>query len=606
LSRDDPNFARREEVLLKLMEGLDERLTRVENSLLFRFNRSVGRLLGTYKKKLGQWLLKSGWHSFYVRLAPPADERYALWVQRQEASAPSSDKLAYRPIISVVMPVHKPKRDWLEAAIASVQQQSYSNWQLCICDDVTREPWLVEYLTGLAAADSRIRFVVSETRLGIAGASNRAGELAEGEYVAFLDHDDVLDRSALHYIAKACQEGGVEIVYSDEDCLNAEGRRALPRFKPDWSPDLLTCCMYLGHLFVVDRRLLDEVSWFREGVDGAQDYDLALRLTDRARIVRHIPHVLYHWRQHEGSTAGNPQAKQYAHPVARKALEEALQRRQIEGTIEDGTAPGTFHIQRRVHGSPLVSVVVCSRNPRMVKRMLAKLDAVTDYPNYEVVLVEHGWVCDLPRKLIKVFFSGAFNFAAMNNLGAKSANGSMLLFLNDDVEPLHADWMGRMVAHLQRPEAGAVGAKLLYPSGAIQHAGIALGMMDGVGHPGRGLFRSDLFPWMDTTRNVSAITGACLGLRREVFEELGGFDELFLVNYNDVDLCLRLRERGYEVIYDATVRLVHKESASRAGGTRLRERVNFHTRWFSKLETPDPYLPRALDRNDEGIRLTLE
>jgi GT2 family glycosyltransferase len=606
LSRDDPNFARREEVLLKLMEGLDERLARVENSLLFRSNRSVGRLLDTYKKKLGQRLLKSGWHSFYVRLAPPTDERYALWVQRQEESAPEVRQLAYRPTISVVMPVHKPKRDWLEAAIASVRQQTYSNWQLCICDDATREPWLVEFLTGLAGADSRIRFVISDTPLGIAGASNRAGELADGEYVAFLDHDDVLDRYALHYIAEACQESGVQIVYSDEDCLNAESRRALPRFKPDWSPDLLTCCMYLGHLFVVDRRLLDEVSWFREGVDGAQDYDLALRLTDRARTIRHVPRVLYHWRQHEGSTAGNPQAKQYAHPVARKALEDTLQRRQIEGTIEDGTAPGTFHIQRRVHGSPLVSVVVCSRNPRMVERMLAKLDAATDYPNFEVVLVEHGCVFDLPRKLIRVPFTGAFNFAAMNNLGAKSANGSMLLFLNDDVEPLHADWMGRLVAHLQRPEVGAVGAKLLYPSGAIQHAGIALGMMDGVGHPGRGVFRSDLFPWVDTTRNVSAVTGACLGMRREVFEETGGFDEAFPVNYNDVDLCLRLREQGYEVIYDATVRLVHKESASRAGGTRLRERVNFYTRWFSKLESPDPYLPRALDRDDEGIRLALE
>ena len=257
------SFDRRDELLLKSMEVLDDRLTRVENSALFRFNRAAGRTLGTLKKKLGQRLLHSKWHALFLRLSPPGDGQYGEWVKRQETSLPPSSQLAHRPTISIVMPVHKPRRDWLEAAVDSVRGQSYGHWQLCICDDASREPWLLEYLSGLAAADSRIRFVISETPLGIAAASNRAGTLAAGDYVAFLDHDDVLSRDALHYIAEACQEAGVQIVYSDEDCLDAQGRRERPRFKPDWSPDLLTGCMYLGHLLVVDRSLLDEVSWFR-------------------------------------------------------------------------------------------------------------------------------------------------------------------------------------------------------------------------------------------------------------------------------------------------------------------------------------------------------
>jgi cellulose synthase/poly-beta-1,6-N-acetylglucosamine synthase-like glycosyltransferase len=288
----------------------------------------------------------------------------------------------------------------------------------------------------------------------------------------------------------------------------------------------------------------------------------------------------------------------------------------LDGIVEDGDTPGTFHLRRRVAGSPLVSVIICSRNQAQVERMLSKLDKHTEYRNFEVVLIEHrtgGPAFDLARlskrvgaPLIHLPFTGGFNFAAMNNLGAKSANGTLLFFLNDDVAPLRGDWLERLAAHLQREEVGAVGAKLLYPSGAIQHAGIALGMMDGVGHPGRGLFRSDLFPWIDYTRNVSAVTGACLGVRRAIFEEIGGFDEVFSVNYNDVDLCLRVRELGYEVIYDASARMVHQESASRTGGTRLRERVNFCSRWLTKLESADPYLPPAIERKDERIRLSID
>ena len=613
---------RQEKLLFKSLEVLDDRLARVENSLLFRFNRAAGGLLGTYKRKLGQRLLASSFHSLFLRFSPPDEAPYRAWVKRQDETLKSpewhrsqSELWDYRPSISVVMPVHKPKREWLAAAIASVREQSYENWQLCICDDASLEPWLTDYLSELAEADSRIKFVQSDRRLGISAASNQAGRLAEGEYVAFLDHDDVLPWYALHYVAQACQEPGVQMVYSDEDCLDSAGSRRSPRFKPDWSPELLTSCMYLGHFLAVDRSCLDEVSWFREGLDGAQDHDLALRLTDGcATVVRHIPRVLYHWRQHEGSTAGNPQAKEYAHSAARAALENALIRRRIEGTVEDGETPGTFHIQRRVTGSPLVSVITCSRNQVMVERMILKIEEDTDYRNFEMVLLEHradgGAEFDLTRlrqrlgpRLVHVPFSGVFNFAAMNNLGAKSASGFALLFLNDDVEPQRGDWMNRLVSHLQRDEVGAVGAKLLYPSGAIQHAGIALGMMDGVGHPGRGLFRSDLFPWIDYTRNVSAVTGACLGVRRAVFDEISGFDEMFDVNYNDVDLCLRLRDRGYEVIYEASARLIHKESSSRAGGTRLRERVNFYSRWLTKLEGADPYLPQALHRQDERIRL---
>jgi O-antigen biosynthesis protein len=623
LDSERQNAARLRQVLYGSLENLEDRLAQVENSVLFKINRRIGGALQVRKRKLGQALLHSRFHSVVMRLLGRPDDEYRLWVERQEEALPSfewhreqSRHFAFRPRISILMATHNPSRAWLDAAIESVHGQSYENWQLCICDDASDSAWVRERLTELSSADPRIRSLSSERKSGISGALNQAAALADGDYVGFLDHDDVLHAHCLHYIAEACQEPGVQVVYSDEDCLDASGRRVRPRFKPDWSPELLNSCMYWGHIFVVDRTCLEDISsewegWFRSSFDGAQDYDLALRLRDRPIVVRHVPRVLYHWRQHPESTAGNPSAKPYAHVAGLQALEQSLDRRNERAVVEGGEAANTFVVHRELTDTPLVSIVVCSRNQGLFDHLLKAVDKTTGYRNYEVVLVEHrtskppfSFSLSAADRLIRAPYFGPFNFSEMNNLGARAARGSILVFLNDDAEPLSPAWLEVLVAQLQRPEIGIVGARLTYPSGAIQHAGMALGLSDGAGHPGRGLFRSDLFPWLDHTRDVSAVTGACLGIRREVFAQLGGFDPLLPVNYNDVDVCLRARQRDYRVIYVAQAELLHRESATRPGGTRFRERVLFHLRWFPLLQHPDPYFPRALDPKAETIRLS--
>ena len=293
----------------------------------------------------------------------------------------------FRPTISILIPTFQPRQEWLDRAIASVKAQSYEQWQICICDDASSEPWVREYLQAEAAADSRISVVFRDSNGGISAALNDAGKLATGEYVTFLDHDDVLHPFALHYVVEACQEDSVDVLYSDEDYLDPDGERCGPTFKPDWSPELLTSCMYFGHLFVATRKLVDEVGWFRSACDGAQDFDLALRLVERAHKIRHIARVLYHWRQHPQSTSMNPEAKPYAHEAGFGAVSDAVARHQISGVVENGPLLYTYYIRR----SPIqqrVSLVVCSRDQKRLSAFLMG-QKCTRYPDVELVVVEH-------------------------------------------------------------------------------------------------------------------------------------------------------------------------------------------------------------------------
>jgi GT2 family glycosyltransferase len=600
------------------IQSLDEEA--IEPSLLFRFLHYAGQVAEAQKKKAGQLLLHSPFHPLYLRTfgrrrARAMEVEYAQWVSTEEDRSPSRKGLQavaagwhFQPTVSILIPTYQPRKEWLDQAIASVKAQSYEKWQLCVCDDASSESWVREYLQTEAAADPRIRVTFRESNGGISAALNGAGNLALGEYVAFLDHDDILHPFALHYVVEACQEDCVDVLYSDEDYLDPNGERSRPTFKPDWSPELLTTCMYLGHLLVARRGLVEEAGWFRSAYDGAQDYDLALRLVERARKIRHVRRVLYHWRQHPQSTSMNLKAKPYAHDAGYRAVSDAVTRREIPGFVENGPVPYTYYIRRSSTQKP-VSLVVCSRDP---KRLSAFLEGQkrTLYPHVELVVVEHvakgrpldrlleGTAC------MRVPYEGAFNYSLMNNLGAQAAESELLVFLNDDVTPIRRDWLEVMVAHLMRPDIGAVGARLLYPSGALQHAGLVLGLHDGVGHPGRGSYRTDLMYYLQLPRDVSAVTGACLGIRRSVFEEVGGFDPTFPVNYNDVDLCLKLTSRGYRVIVDPHVELTHLECGTRRGGTILAERRHFHERWGHLLRNSDPYYPDAFERTEE-VRLAV-
>lgn len=598
---------------------LEERLARIENSLLFRSLRSVGFTLRSYKLRLGQIILKSPLHRLYLKLAPERpDPAYTQWIALRHAQTPSwewhhreAQTWPNQPLISILMASHQPRREWLEAAIRSVLAQSYPFWELCVCDNGS-PGWVAEYLEGQAAGDPRIRYHTSPEALGISGALNQAASLARGEYLSFLDHDDVLAPLALHYVAQSVQERSADAIYSDEDYLDTKGRRTRPSLKPDWSPDLLLDCMYFGHFFVVSRDRWEEAGGFRSEYDGAQDYDLALRLTERDPIVHHIPRILYHWRQHPESTAAGASAKPYTHDAGRRALQDAVRRRRLPADVLDGAGPNTYSLRWRLSGRARVSLILCSRNSKLLARCLRSLEPARRATDCQVVVVHHHTTADEGMEEVLrsyrcevVPFRQGFNFARMNNLGVSASTGDVIVFLNDDVTPLTPDWLEIFLGHLQRPQVGVVGAKLVYPSGAIQHAGMVFGMNEGVGHPGRGIFHSDLWRWLDQTRNVSAVTGACMALRRQAFTGLGGFDIQFPVNYNDVDLCLRAREAGYQVICEPRAVLRHDECQTRTPGTRREERELFHKRWGELLTSPDPFYHPLLSLESEEIKLSL-
>jgi GT2 family glycosyltransferase len=379
---------------------------------------------------------------------------------------------------------------------------------------------------------------------------------ASGDIIAILSQDGTLAPNALFHVVEALQTEKYDMIYADEDRLDDAGIRCDPLFKPAWSPDLVGSPLYPGSFLVVSRSAWDSAG-----------SDLSRLLAEPEQSVKHIPRVLFHARSRTAAT------------------------RERQG--------------RTVSGTPLASIVICSKTPRLLARCLRAIDRHTAYPARQIVVVEHG-PDPLPvnSKYVRVPYTGPFNFAAMNNAGVKAASGEIVVLLNDDIEPISADWLSELIAHAQRPEIGVAGARLLYPNGTIQHAGMAVGIMDGAGHPNRGGFETAHWPWSRYTRNVSAVTGACMAVRRSVWDELGGFDGTFPVNYNDVDFCLRARRAGYRVVYEPAAVLRHHESATRTRGTILEERELFYERWGAIIEEGDPYYNPNLTRTREDCSLS--
>ncbi len=581
------------------LERAERLLRAVDQSPFFKTLRWPGRMWHDWRGRLGQMLLHSPLHPWYLRMVQQAtaDDHYLRWIQVPDQPPPRC--LNRGPLISVLLPVHNPIREWLKAAVESVRRQSYLRWELCVCDDNSHQPWVGEYCATLG--DPRVKFLRSETHLGISGATNCAGTLAEGEYLALLDQDDLLAPDALAWVAATLADAPADLLYTDEDHLDESGRRVEPVFKPGWSPELLLSCMYMGHLLVVRRAAVQSAGWLRGAFDGAQDYDLALRVSEAGGVVRHLPMVLYHWRRHVDSTAGNATAKPYAQRAGRAALAEAVVRRGIAGTVEEGPFPHTYRLRRRACGS-LASIVISSRRQNLLARCLRAVARCTAYPHREIVVVGHldgGTPLATPGARL-VPYTGPFDFATMNNLGARHTSGQVLVFLNDDVTPLDPGWLEALVAQAEQPEVGIVGSLLLYPNGAIQHAGIAVGIGSGTGHLQRDTFGAGYWPWWCLTREVAAVTGACLAVRRTVFDQLGGFDTRFPVNYNDADLCLRARSAGYQVICQAAAPLRHDECRTRRPGVRFAELVAWQQRWGQWV---DPYYSHNLQKQGESACL---
>lgn len=555
--------------------------------------------------------------------------QYARWIRKHEPTPADLNRqratvLPRRPLISVIVPVHNPPQTFLEQMIVSVREQTYVHWELCVVDGGSTAPHVRSVLEGAAEADPRIRVEFLPANRGIAGNTNATLELATGDFVAFLDHDDTLAPFALFEIARVINEQpDTDFIYSDEDKLDEAGRRVDPCFKPDWSPDTLRGHNYVCHLLVLRRSLVEHVGGLREGFDGAQDYDLVLRASEKARHIVHVSKVLYHWRMHRHSTAADTDSKQYLVEAGRRALGQHLHRMNTPAAVHDGPSPGLYRVVYHLPHQPLVSVLIPNRDsPELLNRCLESL-ALSSYANYEVLVLENGssrddtfdFYCGLekqPRVRI-LTWKRPFNYAAVNNCGATNARGDLLLFLNNDVEATHPDWLERMATHALRPEIGAVGAKLLYADGTVQHAGLVLGMGGAAGHVHRR-FPRDAGGYMDRLRlvnNCMAVTGACLMTRRQVFEEAGGFDERFVLAYNDVDLCLTIRGLGYRILWTPEAELYHLESKTRGyeddsdKQARFRREFDlFLKKWAATLEAGDPYFNRnfRLDRADWCLR----
>ena len=573
--------------------------------------------------------LKLRGQEFLVK-APPKelspdtlDARYQAWLERHRVGPHDLARMkgaikefGYTPVISVVTPVYNTDEVWLRKCIESVRAQVYPHWELCLVNDGSTRPHVRAILDEYATSEPRILVEHLDRNQGIAGASSHALKLASGDFVALLDHDDELPPEALFEVVKRLNDTpDLDLIYTDEDKLEADGRRTEPFFKPDWSPDLLSSMNYITHLSVFRHSLLSEIGGFRHGLDGSQDYDLLLRFTERTERIAHIAKVLYHWRKVPGSVAASFAAKPHAYEAGRQALEDSLRRRGWEGEVE-AVRPGTYTVRYRLRESPMVSIIIPTRDRwSLLQQCLRSIEERTIYKRYEVIILDndstepeaiHGLNAVASKHRV-LPFPGAFNFSALNNFGAAQARGDYLLFLNNDTQVVEPDWLGAMLEQAQRPEVGAVGARLHYPDGRIQHAGLVLGIGGVADHAFRGL-SGDAFSYFGlatVVRNVSAVTAACMMMRRGAFDEVHGFDERLEVALNDVDLCLRLRQRGYLVVYTPRAHLYHHESGTRGRLHPPKDEELVWKLWGDVIRAGDPYYNAnlTLSRTDFSLNV---
>ncbi len=517
--------------------------------------------------------------------------------QREDAQA-----LNYRPLVSVVTPVYNPPPDILRQTIDSVLAQTYDNWELCLVNGSPDATEVRAVLDEYAQQDARVRVTHLPENLGIAGNTNVALEMARGEFVQFLDHDDMLAPNALYEaVRRLNQNPATEIVYYDEDKLSEDGRqRRDPFFKPDWSPELLISVNYLTHA-LMRRSLVLEAGKLDPEMDGTQDWDLVLRCIERTDNIEHISTVLYHWRQVQGSTAGEFGAKSWVFERQLRAVANHLRRVGIDQAATSFAAPGYLRAIWPVSGAKVSIIIPTREKVDLLRKCITSITEITDYPAYEFVVVDNGSVEQQTLRYYEqlrhnsrvrmVEYLEHFNYSKANNLGAQHASGDIFLFLNNDIEALDADWLEEMVRWAERPEVGIVGAKLLYPDRTVQHAGVVIGMEGHASHVFWGATERQGGPFgsVDWYRNYSAVTGACMMMRREVFELLGGFDETYILAFSDIEICLRAINNGYRVVYTPYARLIHHEGKSRGNHIPKNDIQVGAEHFISFVEVGDPY-----------------
>ncbi|HEY2802138.1 MAG TPA: glycosyltransferase family 2 protein [Chthoniobacterales bacterium] len=624
LEAADRHIARLEQKIVQLKQAKrDLKQLKAEKQALRKSpERKIGQvLLAPYRlpQKLIREIRKRHPQAAPDPRRPASPNEYQRWLQRHQATPEElaqmrleSRTFSYRPLISVITPVHNTPVVWLEQAVDSVREQAYENWELKLVDDGSTDDDTLHALVRLEASDTRIHLSRLEKSAGISAASNIGIEKSKGDWIGLLDHDDFLEPDALYQTAKLLQQHpDADLIYSDEDKITELGFEA-PFFKPEWSPDFFLSYNYVCHFTTLRRDLVRKLGGFRSQFDFAQDYDLYLRVIARSPHIYHVPRVLYHWRRSPGSTSTSFRAKPDALEAARSALSDYLVRADQPGHVAVDWNTHAFRIRRDIVEEKRIAIIIPTRDRiDLLARCVASVEEKTRYGRFEIVIVDNdseteeacAYFGQTRHRVLQ--FPGPFNYSAINNFAVEQTDAPWLLFLNNDAEVIDPEWLTSMAEHIQRPEVGAVGARLLFRDGSVQHAGIVLGVRGTVKHAFCG-FAGDspgVCRQLQVTRNYSAVTAACLLTRRDVFEKIGGFDEEQLpVIFNDVDLCLKMRAAGYLVVYTPFAKLYHEESATRRLSVEPIELAVLRERWPEVVER-DPYYNPNLSRDQADFSL---
>ncbi|MCF6172210.1 MAG: glycosyltransferase [Campylobacteraceae bacterium] len=520
-----------------------------------------------------------------------------------------------KPLISVIMPVYNVNPRWLKLAIRSIKNQWYENCDLFIVDDKSTNQRTLQYLKIIK--NNKIKIKLLKKNVNIAGSSNDALKMTNGEYIVLMDNDDEITPDAFYEIVKVINEKKAEFIYSDEDKLEMNGSYSNPHFKPDFAPDMFLSQNYISHLGVIKKSLIDKVRGFEIGLEGSQDYDLYLKVLEYTDKMHHIQKVLYHWRRIPGSTATEFSGKSYAQEAGRKALKNAMKRRKVDAKVLNGKYPGTYKVEYFIRDNPLVSIIIPFKDKsELLKMCIESILQKTTYENFEVIGIsnnsEEKETFEEMRRLgsldnrVKFYeYNIPFNYSDINNYAVKTyAKGEHIILLNNDIEIITSKWIEEMLMHSQRKEIGAVGAKLYYPNDTVQHAGVIIGIGGTAGHAHKYFNRkhTGYFARLNLIQNFSAVTAACLMIKKSLFYEVGGLNEKNLkIAFNDVDFCLRIQEKGYRNIFTPYCEAYHHESISRGSEDtqkkkeRFRNEVLFMRKRHKKiLEDGDPYYHKNL------------
>lgn len=599
-------------------------------TILFEFENEFGYVAKEVKvllkEKERKAYLEKNAHPVYAMDSAGYDDWFHdHMVSEEELLRQSRRKLPYMPLISIVIPLFNTPERFLDELMESLLGQSYRNIEICLADGSTSpEPGRI--IAEKYQSDPRVRYQKLAVNAGISGNTNEAIKMAKGEFILLSDHDDTLEKNAVYEIVYAMnRDHTIDVVYTDEDKLMySAGVYYSPNFKPDYNPDLLRSNNYITHIFCVRKSLADEIAgpdgeYERSEFDGAQDYDFILRCCEKARRIYHVPKFLYHWRAHASSTAGNPESKMYAYENGRRAIEAHYKRVGIPARVELAEDIGSYRTVYEIQGEPLVSIIIPNKDlSDVLKRAVDSIFEKSTYRNFEIVICENNstepetfaYYEELQKahdNVHVVTWEKEFNFSAINNYAVKHSKGEYLIFLNNDVEVITDRWIEEMLGYCQRSDVGACGARLYYPNDRLQHCGIVVGIGGIAGHICHLEKRSHggYFGRIFKTQDVSAVTAACMMMPRRVFEEVGGYDEELAVAYNDVDLCLKVREKGLLVVYNAWAQLYHHESLSRGSDDvkvdkkkhdrQMNEARILKSHWPEIFEKGDPYFNPNLD-----------